>query len=144
MEWLSSHSENYGLLVSAESVQGDRVPIRFARRGETVESKQPLLVLFNHDTHMATLDPPPTQQTARKRVPKPKISNGLNSNNLDDKENEQGMDTTYETTTPLSSKYLYRRMYLHKYVNCMKNGIRTKFRNYIYINMSILHNYVGS
>lgn len=101
VEWLSGHSENHGLLISAESVQGDRVPIRFSRRAESGESKQPILVLFNHDSHMASMDPPPTPIPPRKRVPKRRPQPEPTGDPSSVQELES---TTYETTTPLSSK----------------------------------------
>jgi hypothetical protein len=101
-EWLSGSSENHGFLLSAESVHGHRVPIRFSRRASSSsssENKQPILVLFNEDSRTAAETPTdtttPNQQ--RKKVKKPPTSSTeepLNENEL----------YTYETTTPLSSK----------------------------------------
>jgi len=89
MEWLNGDSENHGLLVAATSLGGEKVPLRFSRRAETANSKQPILVLFNHDSHMAVTGP--KIQSDVKTVRKVKV-------------NEDGTETSYETTTPLSSK----------------------------------------
>lgn len=106
VEWLTTSSENHGFLVSAESVHGDRVPIRFARRSETAENKQPILVLFNHDSRMATIAKqneiiaPP-----RKKVLRKKVQDESTTNEAEDDPNDPSQ-YTYETTTPLSSKWL--------------------------------------
>ena len=60
LEWTNGVRPNHGFLVAATSLGGDRVPVRFSRRGETLHSKQPILVLFNEDSEMETIFPKPS------------------------------------------------------------------------------------
>lgn len=59
-----------GFIVAATSLGGDRVPVTFSRRNYTTESerssnKQPILVLFNHDSEVEKMNnliqPPATK-----------------------------------------------------------------------------------
>jgi hypothetical protein len=77
MEWLGDDAENYGFLVAATSLGGDRVPVRFSRRGH---AKQPILVTFNED------------------------ENGKDIPEIMPKKRAKDSETSTETTTPLSSK----------------------------------------
>jgi len=60
--WVQGVRPNLGFLLVATSLGGDRVPVRFSRRGETVDSKQPNLVLFTEDS---TLEPIPPYREKR-------------------------------------------------------------------------------
>jgi hypothetical protein len=110
--------ENNGLLISAESVQGDRIPMHFARRPKAQtppqSNKQAILVLFNHDSNMAAMEPPPTVPPPRKRVAK-KASKRPSDSNEDGQDDD---NMTYETTTPLSSMnifaYFLNQLKMHK------------------------------
>lgn len=61
MEWIKGENENLGFIVAATSLGGDRVPVTFSRRNYTTESerssnKQPILVLFNHDSEVEKMN----------------------------------------------------------------------------------------
>lgn len=60
MEWLKGDKENLGFIVAATSLGGDRVPVTFSRRSDSEEgeksNKQPILVLFNHDSEVERLN----------------------------------------------------------------------------------------
>lgn len=49
LAWVSGAASNRGLLVTATTLAGEAVPLRWARRGRHHGSRQPILVLFNDD-----------------------------------------------------------------------------------------------
>ncbi len=76
MEWIKGENENLGFIVAATSLGGDRVPVTFSRRNYTTESerssnKQPILVLFNHDSEVEKMNnliqPPATNNNRMNR-----------------------------------------------------------------------------
>ena len=54
MDWVTGRRLNKGLLVTTTTLFEQSVNVRFARRNEHHNSKQPILVLFDDDARMLT------------------------------------------------------------------------------------------
>jgi bone morphogenetic protein 2/4 len=59
LDWMAGRRPNKGILVTCSTLFEQRVEMRFARRNEHHNSKQPILVLFDDDgkTHASTATP---------------------------------------------------------------------------------------
>jgi len=59
LDWTAGRRPNKGILVTCSTLFEQRVEMRFARRNEHHNSKQPILVLFDDDgkTHASTATP---------------------------------------------------------------------------------------
>ena len=100
LKWLNNgHANNHGFLVAATSLGGDRVPVKFARRGEKVDNKQPILVLFTEDSKLKEEAPEPVMMMVKQA---PKMAKPEKSGN------GTGSETNSEETQhiPLSSKLM--------------------------------------
>lgn len=117
MEWLKGEKPNLGFIVAATSLGGDRVPITFSRRHdigttkETKSNKQPILVLFNHDSDMVdTMNPSPnlkivSENKSSKNKKAKSIDDGQYGSEADDG-NDQDNSAPILPNIPNSSKFI--------------------------------------
>ncbi|ODM92823.1 Bone morphogenetic protein 7 [Orchesella cincta] len=97
LEWMKGEKQNMGFIVAATSLGGDRVPITFSRRSDAKEgeksNKQPILVLFNHDSEgdklkSMTSNREPIPPNNRRRKERGKVNRSGENNNQNDYEEE--------------------------------------------------------